>query len=107
LSVNTLSAPWLIRLNWDELATLIVCVSLDVVEYIAPVLMMPVAGDFVDFAGIIFCVYFFSWVGFISLLELIPGMDFMPIFTLTWLVWYIYKRRDARIRIEQELDRWK
>ena len=43
--MKTLSAPWLIRLNWDELVTILVCLSLDIVEYILPVLMVPLAGD--------------------------------------------------------------
>ena len=107
MSEGTLSAPWLTRLNWDEFLTLIVCLSLDVIEYIVPILMMPISGDVVDLAGVFFCVYFFSWTGFLSLIEMTPGLDFMPTFTLTWLIWYLFKRRKANIEIEEELEKWK
>lgn len=105
--MKTLSAPWLVRLNWDELVTLLVCVSLDVVEYAIPVMMIPLAGDIVDLAGVMFCVFYFGWVGFVALIEIIPGLDVIPIFTCAWLIWYIMKRRSARIRLEDELERWK
>ena len=105
--MKTLSAPWLIRLNWDELVTILVCLSLDIVEYILPVLMVPLAGDVIDLTGVVFCVFSFGWLGLISLFEVIPGFDVLPIFTVTWLVWYILKRRNSRIRIESELERWR
>lgn len=107
MSTKTLSAPWLVRLNWDELATLLFCVGMDIVEYILPILMTPFIGDIIDFVGIIFCVFFFNWVGFISLFELIPGLDMVPCFSATWLIWYLWKRRGAQLRIEEELERWK
>jgi Flp pilus assembly protein TadB len=107
LSVKTLSAPWLIRLNWDELTTLLVCVSLDLLEYTLPMLMMPLAGDVVDFIGVLFCVFYFSWVGFLSLFELLPGLDVLPCFTTTWLVWYLRRRRNAQLKIEEELEKWR
>ena len=107
MSAKTLSAPWLVRLNWDELGSLLVCVMFDLVEYAFPMLMMPVGGDFIDVAGIIFCAYFFSWIGLISLFELLPGIDIIPTFTLTWIAWYILKRRKDYSKIEKELERWK
>lgn len=105
--MKTLSAPWLIRLNWDELMTLIICVSLDLVEYLVPMLMAPFAGDILDFAGVVFCVIYFGWLGFLAILELIPGLDTLPSFTITWLFWYILKRRNARLRLEEELEQWR
>jgi len=107
LTVKNLSAPWLTRLNWDELVTLLVCICLDIVEYALPVLMAPVMGDVFDIAGIAFCVYFFRWIGFISLAELIPGLDFLPNFTFTWLIWYLMKRKKDQLRILEELERWR
>jgi len=107
LSVKTLSAPWLIRLNWDELTTLLVCVSLDLLEYTLPMLMLPLAGDIVDFIGLLFCVFYFSWVGFLSLFELLPGLDVLPCFTATWLVWYLRRRQNAQLKIEEELEKWR
>ena len=106
-SNKTLSAPWLVRLNWDELGSLLVCLMFDLIEYCFPMLMMPVGGDVIDVAGIIFCAYFFSWIGLISLFELLPGIDIIPTFTLTWIAWYILKRRKDYSKIEKELERWK
>ena len=107
LVVKPLSAPWFLRLWWEELATLFVCLSLDFIEYLFPPLMTPIIGDFLDFAGSVFCVMFFGWIGFISLIELIPGLDVLPFFTVAWLVWYLSKRRRDRVRVEQELERWR
>jgi hypothetical protein len=107
LSVKPLSVPWLIRLYWDEVVTLIICVSLDLIEYVFPLLMIPVAGDLIDIIGLSFCIYFFNWIGLISLLELIPGLDSLPIFTATWLTWYILKRRQARMKQDDELEGWR
>lgn len=106
-SVKSLSAPWLIRLWWEEIATLIVCVGLDFVEYLFPPLLTPLLGDIFDLAGVVFCVFFFRWLGFISILELIPGIDVLPLFTATWLIWYLIKRRGDRSRMEYELERWR
>lgn len=107
LSLKYLSTPWLIRLWWQELATLVVCLSLDFLEYLIPPLMAPFVGDILDFAGVVFCVLFFGWIGSISLLELIPGLDVIPIFIITWLVWFIFKRWSTRMRMEYELERWR
>ena len=107
LSMKTLSAPWLTHLSWDELATLLICVSLDIVEYILPMLMVPIAGDIIDFAGFVFCIFYFGWLGFLALFDLIPGLDILPSFTIAWLVWYMLKRRNDRLRLENELDQWR
>lgn len=107
MSVKSLSVPWLIRLWWQDIATLFVCLSLDFVEYLVPPLMAPLVGDLLDLAGVIFCVVFFGWIGSISLLELIPGLDALPLFTVTWLVWYVLKRRTAKMRMEDELEQWR
>lgn len=107
MSVKPLSVPWLIRLYWDEVVTLIICVGLDLIEYVFPLLMIPVAGDLIDIIGLSFCIYFFNWIGLISLLELIPGLDSLPIFTATWLTWYILKRRQARMKQDYELEGWR
>ncbi|MDP7443318.1 MAG: hypothetical protein QGI87_03060, partial [Candidatus Bathyarchaeota archaeon] len=87
--------------------TLVVCVSLDLIEYIFPLLMMPVAGDPIDIVGITFSVFFFRWIGAITFLELIPGLDVLPIFTFSWLIWYVFKRKREGQRQEAELDSWR
>lgn len=107
LSVEPQSVPWLVRLFWDEILTLLVCISLDVVEYVFPLLLIPVAGDLIDIIGLSLCIYFFNWIGLISVLELIPGLDSLPIFTTTWLAWYILKRRRARMKHDNELEGWR
>lgn len=107
LSVKPQPVPWLIRLFWDEMLTLLVCISLDVIEYVFPLLLIPVAGDLVDIIGLSLCIYFFNWIGLISVLELIPGLDSFPIFTATWLIWYVLKRRQARLKQDDELKDWR
>jgi hypothetical protein len=82
-----------------ELVSFILCLVLDISEYIAAILMMPVLGDMLDIAGIIMCLLMFHWVGVISLFELIPGADIFPIFVISWLAWYIMKKtRKEKIR---------
>ena len=81
-------APWEHRLTWEEISTLAVCLSLDLLEYLIPVMMTPIYGDVIDFTGIIFVFIFFNYYGAISILELIPGFDILPLFTLSWLAWY-------------------
>ena len=80
-----------------ELLFLIICVVLDISEYVVTILLLPSVGDILDIVGIIACLAIFRWVGIISLLELIPGVDVFPIFIITWLIWYsLKKRRSAR-----------
>ena len=76
-----------------ELFSLILCVVLDISEYIAAVLIMPVVGDMLDVAGIVACLVIFRWIGFMSLFELVPGADILPIFIITWLVWYFLRKQ--------------
>jgi hypothetical protein len=76
-----------------ELFSLIFCVILDVIEYAAAVLMMPVVGDVFDVVGILVCLVIFRWIGLVSLVELVPGADVLPIFIITWLMWYLLKKQ--------------
>jgi len=83
----------------DELIFLIICVLLDVSEYVVAVLLLPVVGDILDIIGIVACLAMFRWIGLISLFELVPGADILPIFIITWLAWYfLRKRRRNNIR---------
>ncbi|TET24757.1 MAG: hypothetical protein E3J73_07630 [Candidatus Bathyarchaeum sp.] len=66
---------------------------LDVIEYAAVVLTMPVVGDVFDVAGILVCLVIFRWIGLVSLVELVPGADILPIFIITWLMWYFLKKQ--------------
>jgi hypothetical protein len=76
-----------------ELFSLILCIVLDISEYAAAILTMPVVGDMLDVAGIIACLVMFRWIGIVSLFELVPGADILPIFIITWLVWYFLKKQ--------------
>ena len=76
----------------EELLYLIVCIVLDVSEYMVAILLLPLVGDFLDLAGIFVCLVMFRWVGIISMLELVPGVDILPIFIITWLVWYSLRK---------------
>ena len=80
-------------LTENELISLIVCITLDISEYLVALLLLPVVGDLLDFVGIFACLVMFRWVGAVSLVELIPGADVLPIFIITWLLWYFLKRR--------------
>ena len=106
LETETVSAPWILSLSWEELTTLIVCLSLDILEFIAPMLLTPVLGDILDLAGFLFCAVYFNVIGAISLLELVPGLDVVPFFSLTWLTWYLIRRRKLRRRVEEQLGDW-
>lgn len=107
MHAKSLSAPWLVRMTWEELITLLGCLSLDFIEIIFPPLQMPIAGDLLDLVGLIFCFTFFRWYGIISLLEIIPGLDILPIYTISWLTWYIFKRRRELTRVQDSLEKWK
>ena len=107
MTSKTLSAPWLTRLNWDELTALLICLSFDIIEYPLPMLMAPFSGDVLDLLGTVISVYLFGFPGFLSLFELVPGLDILPIFTLTWILWYSLERRKAQLKIDQKLEEWK
>jgi len=106
LESETISAPWILKISWEELMTLLVCLCLDLLEFVAPILLTPVLGDMLDLAGFLFCAVYFNVVGAISLLELVPGLDVVPIFSLTWLTWYLLRRRRMRKRVEEQLGEW-
>ena len=101
------SAPWMLHISWEELATLSVCLAIDVLEIMSPVLMIPLIGDLIDLIGFLFTAVYFNWVGVIALFELIPGMDPLPFFTLSWLVWYVSRRRRFKKKLEENLEDWK
>lgn len=99
--------PLILGLYLDELALLAVCLLLDFIEYLIPPLLAPMVGDILDFVGLVFAVLAFSWLGFITLLELIPGFDVLPSFTITWFTWYLMRERRLEAELERELERWK
>ena len=80
-------------ISYGEFIRLVVCLSIDVVEYIIPVLTLPLIGDLFDIVGVATSLYLFRAVGLLSLLELVPGLDFLPMNTITWFVWLVLKRQ--------------
>jgi hypothetical protein len=80
-----------------EVLSLVICVVLDVSEYMFAILLVPVVGDFLDVIGIIACFAMFRLIGIVSLFELVPGVDIFPMFILTWLIWYLVKKRKELI----------
>ena len=78
-----------------ELFSLVLCVILDIIEYAAVVLMIPVVGDMFDIVGILICIAIFRWIGLVSLVELVPGADVLPIFIITGLMWYFLKKKNS------------
>ncbi len=86
-------------ISYGEFMRLVTCLSFDAVEYVVPVLLTPFVGDLFDIIGLATSLYMFGWIGLASALELIPGLDLLPINTLTWLLWVISRRwgeiRDA------------
>ena len=88
--------PPFVTLTQDELIKLAVCLFLDIVEYILPLLMVPLVGDFIDIGGLVLSFYMFGWVGGIVLLELLPGGDLLPMYLIAWVAWYALKRTGQR-----------
>jgi hypothetical protein len=76
-----------------ELLFLIICIILDISEYVVTILLQPWLGDLLDIVGIVACLLMFRLEGVISLLELVPGLDVLPIFIITWVIWYYLKRQ--------------
>jgi hypothetical protein len=105
--MEAIRRPIFLGLYHDELALLAACLFFDFVEYLLPPLLAPYIGDILDFVGLVFTVLAFSWLGFITLLELIPGFDVLPSFTITWFAWYLMRERRLEARLEEELERWR
>lgn len=104
---ETVNALWGNRLTWDELSTLAVCLALDLLDYLVPFMMTPIYGDLLDLTGIAFAFIFFNTIGAITILELVPGLDILPLFTITWITWYINTSKVNKKRTSEQLERWR
>ena len=102
-----MNAPWEQLLTWEEMMTLAVCLSIDFLEYLIPLMMTPIIGDMVDLVGIVFTLIYFSWYGALPMLELIPGFDILPLYTITWITWYLQSSRVKKKQLKEELDSWR
>ena len=86
---------WILSImTYSEFVKLVVCLSLDTVEFVVPFLLQPIVGDMFDIIGLATCIYFFRWLGLVAILELVPGFDVVPVNTLTWIIWFIINHRE-------------
>ena len=93
--------------TYDEAIRLLICMFFDLIEYISPVLLAPILGDAIDVLGFGLGIFLFRWIGLLSLLEFFPYADVLPIFIITWIIWFLLKKqkeKDAYLRLQQE---WK
>jgi hypothetical protein len=82
----------------------VISASIDVIEYIVPVLRIPLLGDIFDVVGLAISLYLYGWVGLVAILELVPGFDIIPVNCVTWLIWFILKRqREMAEHLSSEL----
>jgi len=82
---------WILSyMSYSEFTKLVICACLDIVEYVIPILLQPIMGDLFDLIGVLTCLFLFKWIGLISILELIPSFDVLPINIVTWIIWFVY-----------------
>ena len=84
--------------------SLLICIVMDLLGYASYAL--PLLGEFGDMiwapvSGLIFYKLFGGWKGaaggiFNFLEELLPGLDFMPSFTIMWLVKFFGRRHQIK-----------
>ena len=90
-------------MSLGEFTKLVFCLSIDIVEYIMPMLLEPLVGDIFDIFALVSCIYMFKWIGLISALDLIPGLDVLPVNSITWIIWFTLKRQKEEIgRVAEE-----
>ena len=80
--------------------SLALCVILDAIGFLS--YAIPVVGEFADIvwapvSGLIFFFLFGSWKGalFNFTEEIMPGLDFIPTFTIAWFLRYFSRRQAA------------
>jgi len=94
-------------LTLDEALRLAICVAFDVAEYAFPILLTPIVGDILDIAGVGLGIALFGWFGLISVVELLPLVDYFPVFILIWVVWYYLRKQEEKERMEKLKEKWK
>lgn len=104
---EAVNAPWGKLFTWEEITTLVVCLALDLLDYLVPFMMTPLYGDLLDFMGIIYVLLHFNWLGAISFLEIVPGFDILPLYTITWATWYFNTSKSRKRSTSDELERWR
>ena len=101
-----LRPPKYFMLTFEEFIRLIICVVFDIVEFAVPILLGPIVGDALDIVGFWTSISLFGWVGCLSILELVPGADYFPVFVLTWTIWYYRKKMREKIKREKMRKKW-
>lgn len=98
--------PWQAKQSFLRQPSLLVCVFFDLVGYAS--YAVPFVGEFADIvwaplSGFIFFMLFGGWrgamggiVNFIE--ELLPGTDFIPSFTIMWLMRNAQNKQKVRMR---------
>ena len=81
--------------------SLLFCIIMDIIGYFTYAL--PVSGEFADVvwapvSALIFYITFGGWKGtfgglFNFVEEILPGTDFIPSFTIMWIVQYIGRKK--------------
>lgn len=81
--------------------SLLLCIVMDVIGYFT--YAIPGVGEFADIiwapiSAIIFYITFGGWKGTVGSIfnfteELLPGTDFIPSFTIMWVVQYMAQRK--------------
>ena len=98
--------PKLFVLTSEELIRLVICVTFDLVEFAFPILLGPFIGDILDILGIWVGILMFGWIGCLSILELVPYADYFPVFFLTWVIWYIRRKRKEKLELDRLQKEW-
>ena len=94
--------------SYREVINLIICIFLDSLDYIVPILRVPLIGDLFDLVGLAIAFVLFGWIGLISFLEFVPGLDLLPMSTVNWMIWVYSKRNKERFSKEySRFDRYK
>lgn len=85
-------------LTYGEFVRLVVSLSIDIIEYVVPFLLLPVVGTLYAIIGFATSLYLYGWIGLLAALDLIPGLHIIPMNTVTWVVWFIVKRQNESMK---------
>jgi hypothetical protein len=103
--------PTVVTKTEKPLPSLATCIALDLVGYAS--FAVPFFGELIDliWAPVSAVIYwrlfgfkkgfFGGWFSFLE--ELMPGLDFIPTFTITWFVQYAKQKKTAAIKSQTSL----
>lgn len=94
--------------------SLMFCIIMDLIGYAS--YGVPFFGEFADVAwaplsALIFFIAFGTWKGAVGGLfnfieEFLPGTDFIPSFTIMWLLLYAARKKETTRRVQRTNDNW-